>query len=224
MPDQTPHELTDAELLDCVIKLKKRSNEELITKLILHHRPLAFKIAGLISKRHAPSRAEDIRSAAMHGITQGVRWICPGFNRLEDYNITPYLASCCYSFISQFIEYDRVIRVPHSSLKKREDDFDGHAGIPVFLVGQMRDDDGSGEELLASGSEVQLSTAEPEALVKELMGKICKTETERRVLDLRMEGRSQKEIAFLVKLSYQRIAQILLTIKEAYIYQKEGVA
>jgi DNA-directed RNA polymerase specialized sigma subunit len=116
-----------------------------------------------------------------------------------------------------------VIRIPHSSLKKREDDFDGHAGIPVFLVGQGREDDGSGEELLSTGVEVQQSTAEPEALVKELMCKICKNDMERRVLDLRMEGRSQKEIAFLVKLSYQRIAQILLAIKEAYIYQKEGV-
>lgn len=224
MSDQTPHQLTDTELLDCVIKLKKRTNEELITKLILHHRPLAFKIAAIISKRHAFSRSEDIRSAAMHGITQGVRWICPGHNRLEDYNITPYLASCCYSFISQFIEHDRVIRVPHSSLKKREDDFDGHAGIPVFLVGQMQEDDTSHIDILSEGVEVQLSTAEPEALVKELMIKICKTDTERQVLDLRMEGRSQKEIAFLVKLSYQRVAQILLTIKEAYIYQKEGAA
>lgn len=222
MSDQTPHQLTDIELLDCVIKLKKRTNEELIQKVILHHRPMAFKIAAVISKRHARSRADDIKSAAMHGLTQGVRWVCPGHNRLDDHNISPYLASCCYSFISQFIEYDRVIRVPHSSLKWREGDIDGHDGIPVLLVGQAKQDDERHRDLLSEGIEVQQSTAEPQALVDELMQRICKTPMERRILDLRMEGRSQKEIAYLVGLAYQRIAQVLLNIKEAYIYQKEG--
>lgn len=224
MQDQAPHQLTDAELLDCVIKLKRRTNEELIQKVILHHRPMAFKIAAIKSRQHASNRTEDIKSAAMYGLTQGVRWICPGHNRLEDYNISPYLASCCYSFISKFIEYDRVIRVPHSSLRWRESDFDGHDGIPVLLVGQVRQDDDQHRDLLSEGAEVQQPTAEPQALVNELMGRICTNPTERKILDLRMEGRTEKEIAYLVGLCYQRVAQILLKIKQAYIYQKEGAA
>lgn len=227
MSDQTPHQLSDEELKSLTYKLQQKYDSEIAQKIIMHHRPAAFTAAGTVIRRH-PHRKEDIRAAAMLGLVQGVKWVSQG--RMYDLEITPYLVSCCYSAIGTFIEFDRVIRVPHSTRQLHGigprllvDDSEDWIGVNVSLISQLGNEDGMTPSEIYSARETQPSTAEPEALTGELMTAICDTDQQKKVLELRLEGRTYDSIARTLHVTKGYIMKLIHKLRENYLYQK-GIA
>ncbi|MEK0324489.1 MAG: hypothetical protein QQN63_02200 [Nitrosopumilus sp.] len=215
MTNQAPHELSEQQLEACVYKLIRSQDTEAAQQIIMHHIPVAYKCAATIAKRHAPARRDDIKAASMLGLVQSVKWIRSGRLSHPD-GVTAYVASCCYSAISNFIEFDRVIRIPHASynnLKKDMSD-DEYPGIQVTLLSQVGNQ--YGHEDIAIPHPATPSTAEPEALTKEIMERICFSDQDRDTLTMRMDNRTYDEIAIHLKCTKGYVQKLIHHLRQRY--------
>lgn len=225
MSDQTPHQLTEDELKALTIKIKRHWDSETAQKIILHHRRMAFVCAKVVSHKHRKTRYADIRAASMLGLVRGVRYASSLYLRLHDSNITEYLAQCCYTAIRDFIEMDRVIRVPHTSLARlhAEGEFSDSdwEGVPCTLEVDLPDS-------VIDEDRTKNMTIHPEAEIKalndELIKRICDTDQQSCVLHMRMEGHTYQEIADHLDCTEGYISQLISKIRKNYLYQTEQAA
>ena len=225
MSNQTPHELTDRELEICINKLRRDNDQESAQKIIMHHRSVAYKCAGTIQKRHPQQRGDDIKSAAMLGLVQGVKWVAEGRVQHPD-GVTAYLASCCYSAISNFIEFDRVIRIPHASYTnlKKDTPQEELPGVQVTLLSQIGRDNRNHADEINIPHPATPSVAEPKALTKELMQRICFSDQDWDTLTMRMDGRTYDEIAVHLKCTKGYVQKIIHHLRLRYEEQTEIAA
>lgn len=191
-----------AEITELVKQL--RNGVDASDKLIELLTPLALRTA----KRYSifnQNKIEDIRSCAMLGLVQAIRW-AP--ERLYDDNIQGYVVETCKRFIREFLENDHLIPVKKDALKKG-------ASIPVVYSIQARKFRNPETE---ENNDPPAQPKESESIeYQEVICTLSLSDKEFKALTLRLKGYTLQEIGQLMGYAnHSPIVRILKSIGNKY--------
>jgi RNA polymerase sigma factor (sigma-70 family) len=156
--------------------------------IIEAHMRSSHRIAVWYARRNR-RQVDDLISAANLGLVQAVQWACEG--RLRDSNITPYIASTVHRFCRECIEQDHNIVVDRRAWKK---------GATVCMV---RD---------AAVEPVEECPVDGALIMAEVLSLFCVRH--QTVIELRLAGYKQVEIAERLNVSQPMVFKYLREIKE----------
>jgi RNA polymerase sigma factor (sigma-70 family) len=231
MPTQereSPVDMSETDLAHQV-QLLKQGDTDAYNHIIQAHRSLAFIWAARFTKGRFRKR-EDIRSAAMLGLVQGVKWAADG--RLHDDNITPYLVETIKRHIKDFLERDRIIAIERGAFKKLIQEHDivdlpcSVFSISEWSYGKGRtnpppfDDENDAPEDQSLASVATTDDIDHAERMRELIGRLNLTELENTVLELRLNNFSRRQIARRVGTVPQYITQVLQSIGDKFNRRK----
>lgn len=217
-----PAQIPEEELAKLVQQLKEnRSLLSVKNKIIEGHLRLGISIAARFASK-SKFRVDDLVGEMLLCIVESVPRFCGG--RGYDNNITPYLVSCIHSRLSTFIEEDRTIHMPGRTVRH------------YTATGSNKLDKMPLQIYLAQGGTISTSMDEyegpenfkspyilPETIddhsgmeVLEILDKVTNNFIEKRVIKLRAEGLSYKEISPLVGYSQASISIMVQSIEERF--------
>jgi RNA polymerase sigma factor (sigma-70 family) len=217
-----PEKLESEELEKLVIELKsKPNNEEIRNKIINSHLRLGVSIASRYGSKHN-NRIDDLVGEMFLALVEGVIKFCKDSS--YDNNITPYLVSRIHGKLSTYIENDRVIHMPGRTVRHYTATGSSKLDkIPnqVYLNQGSRDSElndsyeGTGR---FDGQYILPETVDDnsESEVLEILNKVTNNFIEKRIIQLRAEGYSYREIGPMVGYSQSSIATMIAAIEKRF--------
>lgn len=170
--------------------------------MIEGHIRLAMSLVAEFAMR-APNRTNEMVSVALEALIDGIEMIERGaIDHHSVPNITGYLIMTVRGRISKFLTGDGVFRCDLKTYKKLKD---SGKDMPIVIL------DLSSRHLripVLPSSEMEL---------KELFNAIAQDKKEKQVLDLRIVGYNDPQIAQMMGLTKQRVAQIRKKIGEKFL-------
>jgi DNA-directed RNA polymerase specialized sigma subunit len=151
-------------------------------EIIEGHIKLAITIAGRYI-RICPRKSEELVSESMFGLMYAVK---KAQEKMIDDNVTSWIASCCHRFAQRFLISDNVIRVPPTSAKR--------CGIIVIVTRLTVD--------------VTTASTGPLCDFMDMIESCAKTDFDRKILDLRIQGYNDKEIGESLGVSQQHVSKM----------------
>lgn len=185
-----PFKIEDKRKLE-LLKLVRKGNTEAKNELILGHVRLAVSIVDryiiIYSCRHSDDMLD---SAAIEGLTVAVNRVEQG--HLKHDNVTGYIIKFIHNYISECLRKLPPVYTPR-----------GHS-YPRYV----------GAEML----EIMVQEDNPHALivVKDLIDCTIRNERERRIVDLRIIGYTDKEIAKIMDIPQVSVFRIRQTLKQRF--------
>ena len=159
--------------------------------IIFEHMAMARSIAVWYARKHR-RQVDDLVAAANLGLVQAVQWACEG--RLHDHNITPYIVTTLHRFCRDAIEADHTVVVERRARRHYVET----RGKPVSV--EVADD------------RITESVADKNILLVELLETFCTRH--RAVIELRLGGWTQCEIAEKLNVSQPMVCKYIKEIKE----------
>ena len=157
---------------------------------------------------YSHQQRQDIYSEALYKLTDVIRRIPPNH---ESPNYLAYLRTCIHKHIRSWLYKDHLIAIPAESfrsLAKRDPDL---TFVPVIqdLPSEAM---GSGE---FADSNLSYTEEQHPLDVEDMFSWMRLDSMQLTIITLRMRGMKLREIAPVVKLSFQRVSQILEIIQES---------
>jgi RNA polymerase sigma factor (sigma-70 family) len=113
-------------------------------------------------------------------------------------NITPYIISAVHSALSEFMAEDRVIPIPYSTLRRNK------LQPPT----------------ITNKGDAEIFSHEKQIVARELLESACITPVDRKIIDMRVRGYTDSDIAKAIGISRQYVqtirAKLEKRIKELY--------
>lgn len=189
--------LTEQEQEVLVEKLrKKEANEQEKEQLIKSHIGLAKYLAKKASYR-SPHLYDVFVADALYGLVKAVN---DAEEALKDNNITPYISRKIYGILSRSLTEQQAVRTPYSTIKRREKE--GKETKVVFsfsLSGVLTKNDTRSDEAPPKKDRHKKSilsvTHGSMYELRDLIKHSIRKEFEQQVVDLRIQGYTDKEIA-----------------------------
>jgi DNA-directed RNA polymerase specialized sigma subunit len=218
-----PERLDEIVLKELVIQLKesKNTNIEIRNRIVEGHIRLGLSIAGRFANK-VKFKVEDIIAEMLLCIVESVNRFCSGFS--YDNEITPFIISSIHSKLSKFLEEDRVVYMPGRTVRYYTmigSDKLYKAPTEIYLVEKgsigIDVDDYEGPEAF-KGAYILPETEDDhsESEIFEILDKVTNNFIEEKIIRLRAEGLSYKEIEPLVGYSQASICIMVQNIEKRF--------
>lgn len=197
-----PASIPEEEKAELISKISK-GNLEAAHRAVLSHVRLALNIVGrYMVVIDNTSRSDDLVSAAVEGLCHGVNKIRE--EGLPHVNLTGYLTENIHRFVSEHLEHFPVVRVPARTKRRHK----GKVLQPATC------------ELTEAVIEKQFdkkSKMISKIELDEILEKVIQSPMEREIIELRMEGRRDDEVASLVGLSKTTVFLIRRELENRFV-------
>lgn len=173
------------------------------------HMRLAISIAARYANKTHIQRSSDLVSESLLTIGILIDSIEKGDKTLTDNNFTPWCAVKIHSALSNFIDRDRIIRVPHTTFLKKRDELPNVKviSIPIEDSSLEEQDDYNrkrrGSRRLRS---IEVRNHVKMIEIRELITKSVRTDEENTVIKLRTQGLNDIEIAKRLGMSKSKVS------------------
>lgn len=201
----------DDEALSGWVEALRKGDFRYRDQIIKSHMRLVLSIAREFS---TPSREDDLSGEALLALTQAVEWSGPHLadgitqpSRLNDNNITPYIAATVRRFLRDFVATDRVVFIPSSSFRKKvkEGVIDANGDTTdMALFGVLSFTASFDDNIITP----QAKKEEPSYEFKEVLEMSTRNKQEQEVINYRSKGFKYQEIADIMKLDLAKISRI----------------
>ena len=189
------------------VEMLRAGDTSVITEIIEENLPLVKKLERTFQFKF-PHLKDDIHSAALMGLTQGVHW---AQTTLKDANIEPYLNQNIRGFIYDEISKSRLIHIPHSANLEDSKYFDKTNFVPKVF---------HGGKLTTQPVYVPLTDVPDDRVtddMEELISTIGLNAREKFVVKMRVEGYTTHEIGARMGLTHVSILNVLVGVKKKCI-------
>jgi len=215
----------ETELAELVQQLRD-GDDSVSERIIIHFLGLARSLSRHAVIRH-PHKTDDIRAVAIFGLVQAVRWAPL---RMYDNHIGPYITTTVRRFIREFLERDRIIRIPKDEWIKMVkrlnldelDEYQSEKALKelkiiqhVFQTCDYGDDKTSSGDGDFIGSRAFIFDQE-NITAQDMKRFLNLTYFERAILDFRMCGYTLKEVGIRLNKSDVTIHKTLRKLQERY--------
>lgn len=210
LPEKIPAE----ELEELVIKLRA-GDSSVAPRIMQGHIRLACQIAGRYMWAYG-RKSDDIICAAMLGIAQAVQW---ARERMHDNNIAPYITTTVHRHIADYLEKDHLIPIPRSQFRKAIKEQKDIDFVPLYFQFKptMADMDNSvAHDDREYDFEPGIIDFENALECEDFYAELELTDTERKVINLRIENYTMKEIGEHLGLSKMRISQLINGLQDKF--------
>lgn len=217
--------VTDPEILEQWVQTLRDGSLIHYQDIIKAHLRIIMSIVSEFASRY-PNKHLDLVGEASLGLTQAVALCGPPEFRLHDNNITPYITTSVRGALKDFVARDRVVYMPPRTFHKKaaagEIKAEGNnpilANIRIVLadVPYVKDDALSAVDSKYSFVYPVAKQEEPSIEFNEAVELAIQTETERKVIDLRAQGHTYKDIATILGCHTSRVGQIMQPIEERF--------
>lgn len=211
LPDKVPEPL-----LSTMVARLRDGDMDVSHYIVMGHVRLAAQIVGRYLWKHN-HKTDDLVSAAMFGICQAVKWAADG--RMYDNRITPYIVQTIHRYIQEYLEHDHIVPIPRKEFSKKMRNQE-HAPYYYWLSANI-DGDEENTEYISNDAwqtyEPRVEDVGIEIEFNDLCEHMLLSDMERKIIDMRIEDYTLKEIGEKLGTSHQYIEQILHGLKERYL-------
>ncbi len=208
----------------------ENNNEAIIiirNEIVGGHLRLGVSIAARFATK-SKFRIDDLIGEMFLSLIESVTKFCTDSG--YDDNITPYIITCIHSRLLEYIESDHTIYIPgrtvryYSAIGSNKLDKLPHQIhlVQNGIIGRNTDESENSEEF--SGPYVIPEIYDDYKIneILEILDKVTPNFIEKRIIELRVEGYSYKEISPLVGYSQSAISRMLSEIEQRFnkIYKK----
>lgn len=191
-------------------KIKECNDGPSKERLILGFIRLAFDVAARYASKFS-KRSEALLSGSLYGLVWAVNKIQ---QKLVDDNVERWITVCCHRFVYQALIEESRFRVGSRACRKPIEIIPLSKGCSP-RASRIFDYSYTGERLTAHMS--RLSILE----IRELMDLVTKDETDKRILDLRLEGHKNVEIAGKLGITEKQVCIRRSRMKKRYMRCQE---
>jgi hypothetical protein len=218
-----PEKLDEKTLEELVIKLKESHNTDTNTRnrIVESHIRLGLTIAGRFAYK-VKFKVEDIVGEMLLCIVESVSRFCSGASYNNE--ITPFIIARIHSKLSRFLEEDRIVYMPGRTVRYYT--ITGSSKLDklpteIYLVqggtmGTGVDEYEGPEHFKGAYVLPEIEDDHTESEVLELLDKVTTNFIEKKIIRLRVEGYSYKEIEPIVGYSQASISIMVQNIEKRF--------
>ncbi len=224
-----PQKLPEKILEDLIIKLREGVATDREKQTIYEgHIRLAINIAGRYAHQ-VPHKTQDLVSEAMLAVGIAIRNVASGKKILLDSNFTPYCVAKIHSMVSAFVDNDRVVRMPQTTYSKAKRN---GAELEPLKTTQRPVDAGEYNDEFHSKRRCrvnhryrcQTQSNTNLSLINDMITRSVTTASEKKVIDLKRQEYTDKEVAQLLGKSVCWVGIHRRRVEERFVkLEKENV-
>jgi RNA polymerase sigma factor (sigma-70 family) len=213
--NELPKQIEGSRLIELVQELKA-GDKSIAPVIVEGHIRLAMWLVACYANRY-PHKTDDLVSAACLGVAQAVEW-AP--DRLLDDNITPYIFATAERHIKDFLEQDRIVKIPRSAYREMriKGDF-----IPTIIEadGIKFDDDNPIDIYDILVETIPACEDNYDFIFVELINSMGLSPKEKQIIEMTIQGYIEEEIGAAIGCSHQRVNQHKNIIGEKLLRRKD---
>lgn len=168
-----------------------RDNKECVEYLIEKHKPLVFYIVNQYKSNSTQFEYSELISSGLYGLYKAIMT----FNIEKNFKFATYASTCIHNEIRMLFRKARKHRNEISIYTELHEDFEGNIMTYYDILPDRRVD-------------VQYDNI----MVREIYQNIKLTDLEKKLINLRLEGKTQREIASILDFSQSYVSRLLQKI------------